>query len=179
MVTIDPALGGEDTQVFQRLIDSGAVTPEAMTAILDSDSPEHQKLLDMVKSLLADEQIAQQSQPAVPVTTLTATRETLNRLGRLILRHLAEGTNYDPVQLLYIEANRAKVQAAREEIIASGNREGGVVEKVKRQLAEDADLFEKGKQIADKRGVGGDYPADGYIYHTGVPGYRFNEVGPS
>lgn len=76
---------------------------------------------------------------------LCGSRETMKRLGELILKQVGYGTKFDPAQLLYVEALREEITAARQRELDPLNDPGNA-EKLQRHLTEEAEAEEAGRQ---------------------------------
>lgn len=81
---------------------------------------------------------------------LSTSKVNFETLGELLTKQLGSKYQFDPAQLLFIEALRKEVVAIREQMIAEGETSGGIVAKQARLDSEEKVAMEKGaKVVAD------------------------------
>lgn len=84
--------------------------------------------------------------------SLSGSTVTLETLAGLLKKSLAGKYQYDPAQLLYIEALREQLESVRREMVANGETAGGVKPKLEQHVNEEARKLEEGEAIAEANG---------------------------
>ena len=85
--------------------------------------------------------------------SLSGSTVTLETLAGLLKKQLAGKYQYDPAQLLYIEALREQLESVRQKMVDRGDLAGGVKEKLERHKSEEADQLKEGEAIAKAEGI--------------------------
>ena len=84
--------------------------------------------------------------------SLSGSTVTLETLAGLLKKSLAGKYQYDPAQLLYIEALREQLESVRKEMVANGETAGGVKPKLEQHMNEEARKLAEGEAIAEENG---------------------------
>lgn len=94
-------------------------------------------------------------------TTLSGSTVTLETLGGLLKKQLAGKYQYDPAQLLYIEALRTQLAEVRQRMVDRGDTAGGVKEKLDRHKSEEAAQLKRGQELAEAQDIDLEISEDG------------------
>lgn len=93
--------------------------------------------------------------------SLSGSTVTLETLAGLLKKSLAGKYQYDPAQLLYIEALREQLESVRKEMVANGETAGGVKPKLEQHMNEEARKLAEGGAIAEENGYDMVFSEDG------------------
>lgn len=93
--------------------------------------------------------------------SLSGSTVTLETLAGLLKKSLAGKYQYDPAQLLYIEALREQLESVRKEMVANGETAGGVKPKLEQHMNEEARKLAEGGAIAEENGYAMVFSEDG------------------
>lgn len=93
--------------------------------------------------------------------SLSGSTVTLETLAGLLKKSLAGKYQYDPAQLLYIEALREQLESVRKEMVANGETAGGVKPKLEQHMNEEARKLAEGEAIAEENGYAMVFSEDG------------------
>lgn len=93
--------------------------------------------------------------------SLSGSTVTLETLAGLLKKSLAGKYQYDPAQLLYIEALREQLESVRKEMVANGETAGGVKPKLEQHMNEEARKLAEGEAIAEENGYELEFSEDG------------------
>jgi len=88
-------------------------------------------------------------------TTLTASSATMETLTDLLVKNLGQKYQYDPAQLLYIEALRKQILDTRVDMVTEGHpdADGEFKEKLRKHLADEDSAMATGKAVAAATGM--------------------------